>query len=143
MRKNQIFVHKLTKTIKESDNNIFSLLTMNHHPIHLDIEFAKKSRFKKILVNGTLVFSLSVGITVYEISFNAVANLEYSEIKHLSPVFLNDTISVKSKILSISRVSKKDYRVVEIQSETFNQNKIKVLRFKRKILIKKNMLHGF
>lgn len=140
MKKNQIFNHKQTKTIYESDNNIFSLLTMNHHPIHLNNEYANKTRFKKILVNGTLVFSLSVGITVYDISFNAVANLEYSEIKHLKPVFLNDTISVKSKILSISSVSKKAYKLIEIQSDTFNQKQIKVLTFKRKILIKKNML---
>ena len=136
MKKNQTIVHRLSKTITESDNNLFSLITMNHHPVHSNIEFAKKSRFKKILVNGTLVFSLSVGITVDEISFNAVANLEYSEIKHISPVFLNDTIKVKSKIISIKNVSKKYHKVVEIKSNTYNQNNRKVLSFKRKILIK-------
>ena len=109
---------------------------MNHHPVHSNKEFAKKTRFKKILVNGTLVFSLSVGITVSDISFNAIANLEYSEIKHLAPVFLNDTINVKSKIVSIKNVSKKTHKVIEIQSKTFNQNKIPVLTFKRKILIR-------
>ena len=76
MKKDQVFHHRLTKTITESDNNLFSLITMNHHPVHSDIEFAKKSRYKKILVNGTLVLSISVGITVYDISFNAIANLE-------------------------------------------------------------------
>lgn len=136
MKKDQVFHHRLTKTITESDNNLFSLITMNHHPVHSDIEFAKKSRYKKILVNGTLVFSISVGITVYDISFNAIANLEYSEIKHLAPVFLNDTINVKSKIMSVKDVSKKYHKIVEIKSETYNQNKIKVLSFKRKILIK-------
>ena len=136
MKKDQVFHHRLTKTITESDNNLFSLITMNHHPVHSDIEFAKKSRYKKILVNGTLVFSISVGITVYDISFNAIANLEYSEIKHLAPVFLNYTINVKSKIMSVKDVSKKYHKIVEIKSETYNQNKIKVLSFKRKILIK-------
>ena len=136
MKKNQIISHLLTKTITESDNNIFSLITMNHHPVHSNKEFAKKTRLKKILVNGTLVFSLSVGITVSDISFNAIANLEYSEIKHLAPVFLNDTINVKSKIVSIKNVSKKTHKVIEIQSKTFNQNKIPVLTFKRKILIR-------
>ena len=136
MKKDQVFNHRLTKTITESDNNLFSLITMNHHPVHSDIEFAKKSRYKKILVNGTLVLSISVGITVYDISFNAIANLEYSEIKHLVPVFLNDTINVKSKIMSVKDVSKKYHKIVEIKSETYNQNKIKVLSFKRKILIK-------
>jgi acyl dehydratase len=136
MKKDQVFHHRLTKTITESDNNLFSLITMNHHPVHSDIEFAKKSRYKKILVNGTLVLSISVGITVYDISFNAIANLEYSEIKHLTPVFLNDTINVKSKIMSVKHVSKKYHKIVEIKSETYNQNKIKVLSFKRKILIK-------
>ena len=136
MKKDQVFHHRLTKTITESDNNLFSLITMNHHPVHSDIEFAKKSRYKKILVNGTLVLSISVGITVYDISFNAIANLEYSEIKHLTPVFLNDTINVKSKSMSVKHVSKKYHKIVEIKSETYNQNKIKVLSFKRKILIK-------
>ena len=56
--------HSLSKTLFESDNNFFSLLTMNHHPVHTNIDYASKNQHGKILVVGTLVFSLAVGITV-------------------------------------------------------------------------------
>ena len=84
--------HALSKTIFESDNNFFSLLTMNHHPVHTNADYASKNQHGKILVVGTLVFSLAVGITVPDISGNAIANLEYESVKHLAPVFIGDTI---------------------------------------------------
>jgi hydroxyacyl-ACP dehydratase HTD2-like protein with hotdog domain len=74
--------HSLSKTIFESDNNFFSLLTMNHHPVHTNMDYAAKNQHGKILVVGTLVFSLAVGITVPDISGKAIANLEYESIKH-------------------------------------------------------------
>lgn len=64
----------------ESDNNLFCLLTMNHHPVHLDIEYCKEQKYGKILVVGTLVFSLVVGLTVSDISGKAVANLDYEKL---------------------------------------------------------------
>ena len=91
--------HSLSKTIFESDNNFFSLLTMNHHPVHTNMDYAVNNQHGKILVVGTLVFSLAVGITVPDISGKAIANLGYEDIKHLSPVFLNDTIYVRTKVL--------------------------------------------
>ena len=57
-------IHSTSKTIFESDNNLFSLLTMNHHPVHTNIDYAAKNQHGKVLVVGTLVFSLVVGITV-------------------------------------------------------------------------------
>ena len=60
--------HSLSKTIFESDNNFFSLLTMNHHPVHTNLDYAQQNQHGKILVVGTLVFSLAVGMTVPEIS---------------------------------------------------------------------------
>ena len=65
----QIIKHKFSKTITASDNNLFCLLTMNHHPLHIDKEFAKKTIFKKPLVVGTYIFSLVVGMTVNDLSF--------------------------------------------------------------------------
>ena len=91
--------HSLSKTIFECDNNFFSLMTMNHHPVHTNIDYASKNQHGKILVVGTLVFSLAVGITVPDISGKAIANLGYENIKHLNPVFINDTIYVRSRIL--------------------------------------------
>ena len=130
--------HSLSKTIFESDNNFFSLLTMNHYPIHTNVDYALKNQHGRILVVGTLVFSLAVGITVPDISGKAIANLEYEEIKHLSPVFLNDTIYVRSKILDKRESKTKvDRGIIYVESIAYNQHGVNVLSFKRKVLIKK------
>ena len=130
--------HSLSKTIFESDNNFFSLLTMNHHPVHTNFDYAVKNQHGKILVVGTLVFSLAVGITVPDISGKAIANLEYENVRHLNPVFLNDTIYVRSKILD-KRVSKSksDRGIVYVESIAYNQNGVDVLSFRRKVLVKR------
>jgi acyl dehydratase len=130
--------HSLSKTIFESDNNLFSLLTMNSHPLHTNLDYANKSQHQQILVVGTLVFSLSVGITVPDISGKAIANLEYNNIKHLSPVSVNDTIYVSTKILNkFESNTKKDRGIVHVESLVRNQHDELVLTFERKVLIKK------
>ena len=130
--------HSLSKTIFESDNNLFSLLTMNHHPVHTNVDYASKNQHGKILVVGTLVFSLAVGITVPDISGKAIANLDYENIRHLNPVFLNDTIYVRTKILDKrDSKSKSDRGIIYVESVAYNQNDIDVLSFRRHVLIKK------
>ncbi|MDR2955536.1 MAG: MaoC family dehydratase [Prevotella sp.] len=130
--------HSISKTIFESDNNLFSLLTMNHHPVHLNMDYAEQNMYGKILVVGTLVFSLVVGITVPDISGKAIANLEYENVKHLNPVFINDTIYAKTKILDKWKSkSKNDRGIVYVETVGYNQHGIDVISFKRKVLIKK------
>lgn len=130
--------HALSKTIFECDNDFFSLLTMNHHPVHTNFDYAQKNQHGKILVVGTLVFSLAVGITVPDISGKAIANLGYENIKHINPVFINDTIYVKTKILDKRESrTKKDRGIVYVESIAYNQNNIDVLSFRRHVLIKK------
>ncbi|MDY4042416.1 MAG: MaoC family dehydratase [Marinifilaceae bacterium] len=130
--------HALSKTIFESDNNLFSLLTMNHHPVHLNLDYAKDNQHGKILVVGTLVFSLSVGQTVPDISGKAIANLEYEDIRHLHPVFINDTIYSRTKILDKwESKTKPDRGIVYVETIAYNQNGQDVLSFRRKVLIKK------
>ena len=131
--------HSLSKTIFESDNNFFSLMTMNHHPLHTNVDYAKKSQQGKIVVVGTLVFSLAVGITVPDISGKAIANLEYDKIIHLRPVFLGDTIYVKTKILEKTASKSRDDRgIVYVESIAYNQDGEEVLSFRRRVLIKKS-----
>jgi len=133
-----VFEHSQSKTIFESDNNIFSLLTLNGHPIHTNLDYASKSQHNKILVVGTLVFSLAVGITVPDISGKAIANLEYLNIKHTNPVFINDTIYVSSEILDVRESkTKSDRGIIHVKSLVYNQNNEIVLTFERKVLIKK------
>ena len=130
--------HSLSKTIFESDNNFFSLLTMNHHPVHTNVDYASKNQHGRILVVGTLVFSLAVGITVPDISGKAIANLDYESIRHLSPVFIGDTIYVRTKILDKRESkSKHDRGIVYVESIASNQNGVDVLSFRRHVLIKK------
>lgn len=134
----EVIEHKTSKTIFESDNNLFSLLTMNHHPVHTNIDYASKQQHGKILVVGTLVFSLAVGITVSDVSGKAIANLLYENIDHLSPVFLGDTIYVKTTVLDKRESkSKSDRGIVYVESVAFNQNNKDVLSFRRKVLVKK------
>ncbi len=130
--------HELSKTIFESDNNFFSLLTMNHHPLHTNADYASKNQQGKILVVGTLVFSLAVGITVPDISGKAIANLDYENVLHLNPVFIGDTIYVRTKVLDKKESrTKSDRGVIYVESVAFNQNGIDVLSFRRHVLIKK------
>jgi len=130
--------HSLSKTIFESDNNLFSLLTMNHHPVHSNLDYAKKNQHGKILVVGTLVFSIVVGMTVPDISGKAIANLGYEDIKHLAPVFLNDPIYAKTIILSKRESkSKNDRGIVYVETIGYNQNNEDVISFRRNVLIKK------
>jgi acyl dehydratase len=134
----QIIKHQLSKTIFESDNNLFSLLTMNHHPLHTNRDFAEKSQHGKILVVGTLVFSIVVGITVPDISGKAIANLEYEKVEHLAPVFINDTIYAESEILEVRESkSKPDRGIIYVETIAYNQNKVPVLKYRRRVLIPK------
>lgn len=134
----ELINHALSKTIFESDNNLFSLLTMNHHPVHTNLDYAKKNQHGKILVVGTLVFSIVVGITVPDISGKAIANLGYEDIKHLAPVFINDTLYAKTKVLDKTDSKSKDDRgIVYVETTAYNQHGEPVLSFRRKVLIKK------
>ena len=130
--------HNLSKTIFECDHNFFSLMTMNHHPVHTNLDYARNNQHGKILVVGTLVFSLAVGITVPDVSGKAIANLGYEDIKHLNPVFINDTIYVRTKVLSKRESkSKNDRGIVYVESIAYNQNGVDVLSFRRNVLVKK------
>ncbi|NVK53536.1 MAG: MaoC family dehydratase [Flavobacteriaceae bacterium] len=133
-----VIEHSLSKTIFESDNNLFSLLTMNHHPVHLNADYASKQHHGKILVVGTLVFSLVVGITVPDISGKAIANLNYESVNHLHPVFIGDTIYAKTVILE-KRESKSrtDSGLIKVETTGFNQDGTDVLKFTRTVLVKK------
>ncbi len=135
----EVIHHSLSKTIFESDNNLFSLLTMNHHPVHTNLHYAQDSEHGKILVVGTLVFSIVVGITVPDISGKAIANLGYENIEHLAPVFIGDTLYAKTIVLSKKESKRKlDRGVVYVETIAYNHNDKEVLRFRRNVLVKKS-----
>jgi acyl dehydratase len=128
--------HYPGRTIAESDNLLFCMLTMNHHPVHIDADYAARTQHGRPLVVGTLVFSLVVGMTVPDISGHAIANLEYSEIVHHAPVFYGDSIHAQTEILKKRESkSKPDRGIVWVETEAFNQRDEKVLSFKRAVLV--------
>lgn len=130
--------HSLSKTIFESDNNFFSLLTMNHHPVHTNVDYASHNQHGQILVVGTLVFSLVAGMTVPDVSGKAIANLGYESIKHLAPTFVGDTIYARTKILDKRESkSKNDRGIVYVETIGYNQRGEDVISFRRNVLVKK------
>lgn len=134
----EVIKHCQSKTIFESDNNLFSMLTMNHHPVHTNIDYCKDNQHGQVLVPGTLVFCLAVHLTVIDVSGKAIANLAYENIDHLHPTFINDTIYSKTEVLSKRESkSKKDRGIIYVETVGYNQDNIDVIRFRRKILIKK------
>jgi len=130
------FRHWPAKTITESDNNLFCLLTRNPHPVHSDFEFAAAGQHGRPLVVGTLVFSLVVGMTVPDISGRAIANLDYEAVRHEGPVFVGDTIRAETEVLEARRsASRPDRGVVLVETRAFNQRGEKVLSLRRHVLV--------
>ena len=97
----QTFRHWPGRTITETDNIHFSLITMNRHPMHCDAAFAARSEFGKPLVNSGLTLAIVLGMTVDDISLNAIANLGWKDISLTAPVFPNDTIYARSEVLAV------------------------------------------
>ena len=135
----QRFEHWPRKTVTESDNNLFCLLTMNHHPLHSDALYAADQQQGRIVVAGSYVLSLVVGMSVADISGAAIANLEYEAIIHHAPVFIGDTIGARSEILAVMpSQTKPDRGVITVETEGYNQDGLKVLTLRRKVLLKQN-----
>ncbi len=133
-----VFKHWPGKTITESDNHLFSLLTMNTNPLHIDNNYMETHQHRKILVVGTLVLSLVVGMSVRDISGKAIANLEYERITHDAPVFLGDTLYAETEVLDVRcSCTRLDRGIVYVESRAVNQNDLKVITLRRRFLVPK------
>lgn len=133
----QVVHHEAGRTITEADNVLFCALTMNTQPLHLDEEWAKRTPFGQRVVNGLLTLSLSVGMSVGDLTAGTlVANLGYYDVEHTKPVFHGDTIRVKSEIVSKRETSKPGQGLVEIKHVVTNQRGEDVLTYRRKALVK-------
>lgn len=94
--------HELRRTVTETDNLLFSTLTHNPQPLHLDAEAAKASEFGQILVNGTFTFALMVGLSVGDTTLGTlIANLGYDEVRHPKPVFIGDTLRAETEVAEL------------------------------------------
>ncbi|MBP2705788.1 MaoC family dehydratase [Microbispora sp. RL4-1S] len=131
-----IYRHWPGKTVTEYDNHLFCLLTMNHHPLHLDDQYGATTDFGRTLVVGTYVFSLLIGMSVPDVSGRAIANLEVESIRHLAPTFHGDTIYGETTVLDkrLSR-SKDDRGVVHVETVGYNQDGTVVCVFRRTVMV--------
>lgn len=131
-----IYEHRPGKTVTEYDNHLFTLMTMNTHPMHFDAEFAAASEFGKNLVVSPYTLALLIGMSVTDCSQKAIANLGMDEVKFTAPVFAGDTIYGESEVLE-KRESKSraGQGIVTIVTRGFNQDGTMVCTFKRNMLI--------
>ena len=132
------YKHWPGRTISAADNTWFTLLTMNQHPIHFDEEYAKKTEFGKPLVNSTLTLAIVVGMSVRDVSQNAVANLGWTDIAMPAPVFNGDTLYAESTVLE-KRESKSRPRqgIVTVATRAWKQDGTTVMTFRRSVLVPK------
>lgn len=137
--KGQVIDHPQGRTITETDNTLFCALTMNPQPLHLNKDFASKTRFGKRLVNGILTMGLAVGLTVGDLTEGTiVANISYEHVKHPNPVYHGDTIYVESEVLS-KRESKSrpDVGIVRLKQTGRNQDGTIVIELERTVMFLK------
>lgn len=131
-----IYEHRPGRTITDTDNVWFTLLTMNTHPAHFDYEFAKKTEFEKPLVCSPFTVALMVGMSVSDISQKAVANLGWDKIRMTHPLFPGDTLYAESEVIEKREsASRPEQGIVTVTTTGMNQHGDIVCTFNRTILI--------
>jgi len=125
-------------TVTEADNALFTQLTHNTNPLHFDAEYARRTRWGQILVNSTFTLALVVGMSVPDISENAVSNLGWEDVKLTHPVFIGDTIYCETDVLE-KRPSKShpEAGVVRVRSRGVNQDGHVVITLIRSVMVYK------
>ena len=133
-----IYEHRPGRTITETENTWFTLLTMNKHPLHFDAEYARHSEFGRCVVASPFTVSLIVGMSVSDVSQKAIANLGWTDIKLTHPVFAGDTLYAESEVLD-KRESKSraDAGIVSVRSTGKNQDGAVVCTFDRTMLVQR------
>lgn len=132
-----IYQHPLGRTVTQTDNIWFTLVTVNNNPIHFDEVYAAQTEFEKPLVDSTFTLALITGLSVTDISLNAI-NLGWDEVRMPNPVFEGDTIYAESEVLSKRESrSRPNMGIVTVRTSGLNQDGKVVMEFKRTILVYK------
>ena len=120
----QIFQHPLKRTVTESDNMLFSNMTLNPQPLHIDFDFASKTEFGKPLVNSLFTLGLMIGISVNDTTIGTtVGNLGMTEVKFPHPLFHGDTVHVETEVKALRESkSRPTQGIVTFIHRAFNQN---------------------
>jgi acyl dehydratase len=139
-----VYRHWPGKTVTESDDHLFCLITMNHHPLHLDAHYAETStEFGRNVVVGNLIYSLLIGMSVPDVSGRAIANLEIESLRHVAPTFHGDTIYGETTVLDKTESrSKPDRGVVTVETRGYKQDGTMVCVFRRRVMVPKREYAG-
>ena len=134
-----VYRHAITRTVTETDNLLFTALTMNPQPLHLDEEFAKASMFGKRIVNSVFTLGLVAGIHVSDLTLGTtLGNLGFEDVRFPGPVFIGDTIRVESEVLETRPSnSRPDTGIVKLEHRALNQRDELVCRLRRAALMKR------
>jgi acyl dehydratase len=136
----QGFEHPVRRTVTEADNMLFSVMTMNPQPLHLDAEFAAGTEFGQRLVNSLFTLGLLVGLTVGETTLGTtVANLGMTDVRFPKPVFHGDTLRAATTVVSVrDSKSRPDAGLVEFEHRAINQRGETVAQCRRTALMKRS-----
>jgi itaconyl-CoA hydratase len=133
-----VFRSRFGRTVTEQDNLLFTCLTHNTNSIHFDLKHAERTQFGRILVNSTFTLALITGMTVPDTSENGAANLQWTDIKLPSPVFVGDTLWAESEILEKRESrSNEDVGIVTMRCRGVNQRKQVVIEYRRTFMLYK------
>ena len=133
-----IYEHRPGRTITETDNTWFTLLTMNTHPLHFDSAYAQKTEFKRVLVNSCLTLSIVVSMSVSDVSQKAIGNLGWNAIKLTAPVFVGDTLYAESEVLSKREsASRPTQGIVTVRTTGKKADGTQFINFERSVLVPK------
>ncbi|PJK31319.1 MaoC family dehydratase [Minwuia thermotolerans] len=133
-----IYEHRPGRTVSESDNTWFTLLTMNQHPLHFDHAYAAKTEFGRPIVNSALTLSIVTGLSVSDVSQKAIANLGWTDIRMPAPVFHGDTLTAESEVLEKREsASRPTQGIVTVETRGFKQDGTLVISYRRTVLVPK------
>lgn len=140
----RVFEHPVRRTVTEMDNVLFSTLTLNLQPLHIDFEFAGKTEFGKPLVNSLFTLGLMIGISVTDTTLGTtVANLGMKEVRFPNPVFHGDTLRVRTTVISTRESKSRPLQgIVEFRHQAFNQRGEEVAVCLRQALMHKRPKQG-
>jgi acyl dehydratase len=131
-----VYEHRPGRTITETDNVWFTLLTMNTHPLHFDAEYARASEFGRCIVASPFTVALMVGMSVSDVSQKAIANLGWREIRMTAPLYPGDTLYAESEVLEKrDSASRPGAGIVTVRTRGLNQSGVEVCTFERTILV--------
>ena len=131
-----VYEHKLGRTVTTADNMWFTLLTMNTNPIHVDHHYSGQTEFGRPLVNSCFTLALVTGISVPDVSENALANLGWESVKLPNPVFEGDTIYARSEVLEArASRSRPGVGIVRVRTTGYNQAGATVIEFERAVMV--------